>query len=294
MNGFLNAFDALNVALAAEGDQLVSLPVERVDEDPDNPRDAFDAAELAALTATVREKGVLQPIVVRPADGEGRYRIRFGARRYRAAVAAGCALIPALVRPGADTLVDRLVEQVVENDQRASLTTAQMARAVSRLLDTGLSQAEIGARLGRPKDRIAMLAAVRAMPDLLQALAPRLGARTLYELFQAWKADGPALETWLAGRDPATITQAQARALGRVGGSPSTSRPGARSPKAAALDIHVAVGGRLGALVLKPGPSPTLALVRFFGAEGVEPVAVAAVRLIAVGQDLPDPDPAPS
>jgi ParB family chromosome partitioning protein len=287
MSRFVDAFDALNRALAAEGDALLNLPLELVVEDADNPRDAFDEAELEALTATVRDKGVLQPIVVRPADAEGRYRIRFGARRFRAALRAGCPLIPAVVRPGPDDAIDSLVDQVIENDQRAGLSTAQLARSVSRLLEAGLTQAEIGARLGRPKDVIAMLAAVRVMPAILQDLAPRLGARTLYELFQAWKADGAGVEHWLSGRDPDTITQAAARALGRgprratapasvAGVEPRTSAaPGS-------VRVEVTVDGRSGWLAMTPGPSPDMVLVTFGDGAPIEPFAAARVRLVAV------------
>ena len=293
MSQFLSAFDELNQALAAEGDVLLNLPLALVYEDPANPRDSFDEAEMAALTATVREKGVLQPIVVRPADAEGRYKIRLGARRYRAAVRAERSTIPALVRAGAQGAVDDLIEQVIENDQRAPLNTAQLARAVAHLLDQGLTQAEVGARLGRPKDRIAMLAAIRTLPDRLQALAPTLGVRTLYELANAWKADAVRVETWLGGRDPADITQAQARALaasGRdgirslakaaptrsAGASIAGSRPEAAG---AAVIVEVMVEGRTGRLVLAPGPTPDRALVRFEAASGAEPVRLSQIRL---------------
>src|SRR5258707_15644201 len=103
MTQFLTAFDELNQALAAEADVLLNLPLTLVYEDPANPRDTFDEAEMAALAATVREKGVLQPIVVRPADAAGRYKIRLGARRFRAAIRAELPTITALVRAGAES-----------------------------------------------------------------------------------------------------------------------------------------------------------------------------------------------
>lgn len=293
MTQFLSAFDELNQALASEGDVLLNLPLALVYEDPANPRDTFDAAEMAALAATVREKGVLQPIVVRPAEADGRYRIRFGARRFRAAVSAGLTAIPSLVRAGPESAIDDLIEQVIENDQRTPLNTAQLARAVAVLLDQGLSQADVGARLGRPKDRIAMLAAVRTLPAPLQALAPTLGVRTLYELASAWKADPARAETWLRGRDPVDITQAQARALaasGRERGRSISKGPAIRIAAAstarscpeqavAPVAVEVTVEGRAGRLVLAPGPTPDQALVRFGDREGAEPVLLSRIRL---------------
>lgn len=292
MSSFLTAFDELNQALAGEGDVLLHLPLTLVYEDPGNPRDTFDEAEMAALTATVREKGVLQPIVVRSADADGRYMIRFGARRYRAAIHADLQNIPALVRAGATNAADSLIEQVIENDQRTPLSTAQLARAVASLLDQGLTQTEVGARLGRPKDLIAMLAAVRTMPPILRDLAPTLGARTLYELANAWKADGAHVESWLCGRDPATITQAQARALATP--EAKADRPGRRVPSAptgaphvrshsslasAPVAVDVSVLGRAGCLVLAPGPAHGQALVLFEGAATAEPAPLSEIRL---------------
>jgi ParB family chromosome partitioning protein len=293
MNQFLSAFDELNQALAAEGDVLLNLPLTLIYEDPANPRDSFDEAEMAALTATVREKGVLQPIIVRPADANGRYKIRLGARRYRAALRAELSTIPALSRAGAESAVDSLIEQVIENDQHAALSTAELARAVASLLDQGLTQAEIGARLGRPKDRITMLAAVRTMPAPVQALAPTLGVRTLYELANAWKADAERVETWLRGREPAAITQAQARALAASGRDGIRSPPravtarsadvsaAAPSPQAAgaAVIVEVTVNGRAGRLVLAPGPSSGQALVWFGSRAAAEPVPLLRIRL---------------
>lgn len=290
MTDFLTAFDELNQALAGEGDRLANLPLELIDEDDANPRDSFDAAELAALAATIHERGVLQPIVVRPPNGAGRYQIRFGARRFRAARLAGLPDIPALIRSRGEGEVESLIEQVIENDQRATLNTAQMARTVALLLDRGLTQAEIGARLGRPKDLIAMLAAVPAMPEKLQKLAGALGARTIYELFQGWKADPAGVEVWLQGRDPETITQVQARALavsGRVNGMRAGSKSG-RQPVRGRGDeplewvIEVVVGDRSGRLVLAAGPSTDVVLVAFRASAAPERVQASDIRLIGI------------
>lgn len=292
MNGFISAFDDLNQTLAAEGDVLLNLPLMLVYENPANPRDAFDETEMAALAMTVRAKGILQPIVVGPADADGRYQIRFGARRYRAAVLAELPAIPALVRAGGQSASDDLMEQLIENDQRAPLSTAQLARAIAHLLDQGLTQAEIGARLGRPKDWVAMLSAVRTMPGRLQDLAAGLGARTLYDLSNAWKANSAQVEAWLSERDPAGVTQAQARALAAAARKPD--RPGPKPPaiRAAAVSLcpkppgasvilEVSVDGRDGRLVLAPGPTPDEAMVRF--EDGAAPVRVRLSQIRLTG-----------
>ena len=219
-SGFLDTFEALGAALGGSGDAVLKLRLDQIDEDPDNPRRNFDDAELEALAQTIAARGVLQPVVVRPADAAGRYRLRFGARRFRAARRAGLEDIPAVVRGDAGDAQDDLIEQLIENDQREGLSTSELAEAVDKLLDGGLTQAEVGRRLGRSKPQIAMLAAVKGMAPELRALAPKLGARTLYELHAAWKADAGQARKFLKERRPETITQAEAREL--------ASRTGAR------------------------------------------------------------------
>lgn len=212
-SGFLNTFADLSAALGAAADTVMSLPLDLIDEDPANPRQAFDPAELAALADTLKARGLKQPIVVRPANAEGRYVIRYGARRFRAARLAGLSEIRAVVEAGEVDAADALTDQLIENEQRAPLSTADMAQAVARLLALGKSQADIARRLGRGKDLIAIYAAVPQMPSQLQALAAGLGARTLYELWGAWKADARRTQAWLAAREPGQITQAAARAF---------------------------------------------------------------------------------
>lgn len=212
-SGFLDTFADLTAALGAAADTVLSLPLSLIEEDPANPRQAFDPTELAALAETLKARGLKQPIVVRPANAAGRYVIRYGARRFRAAQLAGFAEIRAVVEAGEITEADALTDQLIENEQRAPLSTADMAQAVARLLALGLSQAEIARRLGRGKDLIAIYAAVPQMPEPLQALAGVLGARTLYELWSAWKADARRTQIWLEGRESAQITQAAARAF---------------------------------------------------------------------------------
>jgi ParB family chromosome partitioning protein len=311
---FLDTFAELNAAFGQD-DGVVVLPIDQVVEDPNQPREHFDDAELEQLAGSVRRKGVLQPIVVRPPGADGRYMIRFGARRYRAARRAGLAEIKAVVRGGDAGEADLLIEQVIENDQRADLTTAERAKTVARLLDLGLSQADIARELDRPKDDIAMLAAVRKMPEALQALAASLGHRTLYELYGAWRADEEKAQAWLAGRSPEVITQAEARALAArlkalktsttsprpkapIGpapeardpvATPSPSPDGSASvtaaPSAATRVVEVAVDGRVGELLLdRDPPSSSEAWVQFGQTGRPARVALADLTIARIGR----------
>jgi len=328
MSDFLNTFAELNASFAQGEGEVLTLPVDQVVEDPNQPREAFDEEELEALAGSVRRRGVLQPIVVRPPGPDGLYMIRFGARRYRAARRAGLTEVRALVRAGEAGEADGLIEQVIENEQRAGLSTAELARTVGRLLDLGLSQADIGRELGRPKDVVAMLAAVRKMPPVLQGLASRLGPRTLYELFGAWKADKSGAEAWLAGRDPDTITQANARALAsrstprrpspgkdgvptpRVaeeGATAGPAQPGARGPASQATPanaptsgassgqpfvLEVLAGDRRGWLLLdREPPSDDAAWIQFEAADQPEPVGLDEVTLVRISRPKAEPVP---
>lgn len=306
-SGFLDAFADLSAALGAAADTVLSLPLDLVEEDPANPRQSFDPADLAALAETLKARGLKQPIVVRPANAEGRYVIRYGARRFRAACLAGFTEIRAVVEAGELDEADALTDQLIENEQRAPLSTADMAKGVARLLALGQSQAEIARRLGRGRDMIALYAAVPQMPAQLRILADTLGPRTLYELWSAWKADAGRTEAWLAGRDPSQITQAAARAFAatlkpdRPKASPTPPklakahpdhepdrngepRSPAKRRAFTAATVRVQVGARQGRLALDR-PSTAQGLWVVFDT-ALELVPASEVELVAVDLDV--------
>lgn len=294
-----------------DGARLKDLSVADIYEDPNNPRQAFDKTELEALAASIRKHGVLQPITVRPKDDRG-HMIRYGARRFRAAQLAGVDKVAAIITTSDASEADILAAQVIENDQREGLNTAEMAAAVQRLLNLGLTQAQIAEKLGRPKDQISMFAAVNDMPQLLKDLAPKLGVRTLYELSGAWKRDAKRTGALVSAKGEA-ITTAEARALAAdlkaakaasPRGKPAAGDNAAAPPEAASgrrkasLDIQtpsppqanglggaqvqgfeVKVGKRAGRLLLDAGPDPETVMVAFDGAH-IEPTPVASVRLV--------------
>ena len=108
------------------------IAIARIDEDPDQPRRVFSEQELDELSATIREHGVLQPILVRRSSQEGRYVIVMGARRYRAAQRAGLREIPAFLQEGGEP--DRYA-QMIENIQRDDLRAPEIAAFVAGRLD---------------------------------------------------------------------------------------------------------------------------------------------------------------
>lgn len=322
-------FAALVGGLVEEGGEphgarLKDIPLAEIYEDPSNPRTTFDKRELEALAASIREKSLLQPITVRPKDERG-HMIRYGARRYRAALLAGLETIHAIITTSDASEADILAAQVIENDQREGLNTAEMAGAVQRLLDLGLSQVQIAEKLGRPKDQVSMYAAVKDMPQPLQDLAPKLGVRTLYELSGAWKRDAKRTAALVEAKGD-EITTAEARALSAAlkaakaspaaGKGASGGKAPAAGPEASAaggkgrkgqegLDVQtsadaadagrsrgsrlagfdVKVGKRTGRLLLEAGPDPETVLIDYEDGGSIEPTPVANVRLVRSRSD---------
>ena len=102
------------------------VPLGLLEEDPKNPRTEFPEGEMNELAEDIRQHGVLQPIVVHPADAAGRYRIHFGAKRCRAAERAGLNEVPVVVREAAADAY----AQVAENHKRRGLTPLDLARFI--------------------------------------------------------------------------------------------------------------------------------------------------------------------
>ena len=132
-------------------------------EDPNNPRTEFPEAELNELAEDIRQHGVLQPIVVHPADEQGRHRIHFGAKRWRAAQRAGLIEVPVVVR---DAPTDPYT-QVAENQKRHGLTPLDLARFIRGRVDAGDSNATIARRMGLDQTTIAHHLALLELPPEL-------------------------------------------------------------------------------------------------------------------------------
>ena len=127
------------------------IPIDAIDPNPDQPRRVFDTEQLAALADSIRQHGVLQPVVVRRAGD--RYELVVGERRWRATRAAGHATIPAVIADVDDE--DRLALALIENVQRSDLNAIELAEAFRALADTGATQEEIGRRVGLDRSSVA-------------------------------------------------------------------------------------------------------------------------------------------
>ena len=134
------------------GAQFRELPLDRISPNPRQPRDYFDEEALAELVHSIREVGLLQPVVVRPA-AEGRYELIMGERRWRATQEAGLDTIPAIVRETGDD--DLLRDALLENLHRSQLNPLEEAAAYRQMLDDfGCTHEELAARIGRSRPQI--------------------------------------------------------------------------------------------------------------------------------------------
>jgi ParB family chromosome partitioning protein len=231
---FRQLIDAAEDGAAPIG-QPISISIDRIDEDPDQPRRSFDEQKLEELAESVLQHGVLQPIVLRQATEEGRYVIVMGARRYRAAKRAGLREMPAFIH--AAGLADRYV-QMIENIQRDDLNAPEIAAFIADRLEQGDSQADISRKLGKPRDWVSRYASVQSMPEFLRSKLAGSSIRAVYELYQAWREQPNAIETLCAAQE--SFTDAHARQLarrirteGRVSYADGEGDPGAqpeRSP----------------------------------------------------------------
>src|SRR3954451_20413824 len=151
-----------------EGAELRELPVELVTPNPDQPRRQFDEVALVALAGSLRERGVLQPVLVRPVPG-GTYELIAGERRWRAAQLAGFDTIPALVRPQDDAASLELA--LIENMAREDLNPVEEARGCALLVEElGMTREAIGRRLGRSRVAVSNLLRLLDLPDEALAL----------------------------------------------------------------------------------------------------------------------------
>jgi ParB family chromosome partitioning protein len=170
--GLGKGLSALIPAAAPGQSGLVTVRLDQLTPNPRQPRTDFDQAAMEELAASIRAVGLLQPIVVRPASGDGRfgaerYEIIAGERRFRAARLAGLDEIPAVVRHTGDG--DLLTEALIENVHRADLNPLEEALAYRQLLDDfGLTHEGLAVRLGKSRSAISNALRLVNLPSAVQ------------------------------------------------------------------------------------------------------------------------------
>ena len=212
------------------------LAIDAIDEDPQQPRHEFDANALQELAETIRERGVRQPISVRPnLQASGRWVLNFGARRLRAARLAGLTQIPAFIDTSADDY-----DQVIENEQREGLRPLELALFVQKRLARGDKQADIAKHLGKSRQWVTLATALIEAPDWLLDLYRQGRCRGMMELYELRRLHGEHpqyIEAWVSDRDSITRDGVAALRAELSGAIPGSARP-AVSALMQTLDAH--------------------------------------------------------
>ena len=147
---------------------VTTLPLQKVEPNPNQPRRAFDEVELQALADSIAEHGIVQPLAVRALDN-GYYQIIAGERRWRAARLAGLQEIPVVVLDADDRTVMELA--LVENLQRQDLNPMEEAEGYRALMeDYGLTQEQAASRVGKSRPAVANALRLLALPDEVRAM----------------------------------------------------------------------------------------------------------------------------
>jgi ParB family chromosome partitioning protein len=235
--------------------ELREIPVELIEPNPRQPRRTFDESGLLALADSLRERGVLQPVLLRPVPG-GTYELIAGERRWRSAQLAGFETVPALVRAHDDA--ESLELALIENMAREDLNPVEEARACALLVEElGLTREDVGRRVGRSRVAVSNLLRLLDLPDEVLDL---LAAGHLTEghgraLLTAADHDarrrlarGAVEEGWSVRQTEARAREAGRRASRRAAGAAPAAEPHPDQAEAARR-LGDALGRALGTAV---------------------------------------------
>jgi ParB family chromosome partitioning protein len=272
--GNFDIFGAKNEVAAQE--RVLLLEPQLIYADPHNVRRAIRQEEIDALADTIKSRGQLQPIIVAPADNEGRYMIQFGERRWRACSQLGLP-VRAIIREVLDAAQIR-IDQFIENDQREQLSVPDMIAFVADQVGSGMSIADLARATGRDRAWLSRLHSLASAPDYIIARLDDIPVRGAVALMKAAASDPEMVMAFLEATPPGLVTVAGCESLSRpapmrsvdleagnvapvlrlsqeprpvpaaLGGraEPKRSRPAAECPDGARA---IVVGGKSGRLV---------------------------------------------
>ena len=192
----------------------ISLPVEQIAANPNQPRRDFSPQSLAELADSIRQKGVVQPLIVRPTANAELFEIVAGERRWRAAQVAGLHQVPVLIKDYSDEEVLEIA--IIENVQRADLNAVEEAMAYRQLMDRfGHTQEKLATSLSRSRSHIANILRLLQLPEpvLVQLRAGQLSAghaRALVTSPEAVRLANEVIKRGLSVRETERLAQAPA------------------------------------------------------------------------------------
>jgi len=213
-------------AMGADG----KVPLEFLSPNPKNPRRHFGDADLTDLAQSIREHGVVQPVVARPSPTQpGRYEIIAGERRWRAAQRAGLTEIPIIVRDVNDRTALELA--IIENVQRTDLNPVEEALGYQQLIDDhGYTQADLGQVIGKSRSHVANTLRLLKLPDVIRDMLVD-GALSAGHARTLVTAEDPAGLAKRIVEEGLSVRQAEALAQKPAGGTPPSTRPAASAPE---------------------------------------------------------------
>lgn len=154
-------------ALPTVSDKVTPVAVEKIDPNPQQPRKSFDPEQLEDLAASIRQHGIIQPLILIPGDQNDRYFLIAGERRLRAAKLAGMAEVPAIIRTASEQ--EQLEFAIIENVQREDLNPLERARAYQNLLDGfSLTHDDIARQVGKSRVSVTNSLRLLNLPELAQ------------------------------------------------------------------------------------------------------------------------------
>jgi ParB family chromosome partitioning protein len=257
-----------------EGDQI-QLPIDQIKPGPLNPRKSFAPSELEELANSIREKGLVQPLVVRPMDDGTHYEIVAGERRWRAAQLAGLHRVAVIIRPLTDQ--EALELAIIENVQRTDLNAIEEASGYHELIGRfGYTQDELSQIIGKSRSHLSNMLRLLKLPDGVQKLV-REGdlspghARALIGREDAESVAKQIVEKGLSVRDVEALSH-------RRNDSTAGSKSKTNDPDTRAFEQELA--DRLGLTVaLKPGSGESGELrIRYRTLEQLESVRALLLR----------------
>lgn len=235
----------------AQQGRVLSLDPQKVYADLDNVRRAIDQAEIDALAETIGARGQLQPIIVAPADDDGRHMIQFGERRWRACLQLGRE-VRAIVREVSDPAQVR-IDQFIENDQREQLSTRDMIAFVTGQVAAGMSVADLARATGRDRARLSRLHGLASASDFIAARLDDVPVRAAVALMKAAARDEAGVRGFLDRSPVGSLTVAACEAFARdLGKSPVGERDSGLGPSAPVI-AEPAVAVEAGERPKRPG-----------------------------------------
>lgn len=158
----------LEALLPERGEEVVQIDIGKIRPSGDQPRKRFDDGSIEDLTQSIREKGILQPVIV-SSVGDGTFQLIAGERRWRAATRAGLKTIPAFIKDVSSQ--DAIEIALIENIQREDLNPIETAEAFQRLVsDYGMTQENLSARVGKDRATVANYIRILRLPEEVRTL----------------------------------------------------------------------------------------------------------------------------